>query len=301
MNAIGYLNSSGSSSVRIRLPSVWMSSAVSSRRIMRQVLLGARVVVVPRGARSRRAEAAGRAPPQAHEREPAVVVDVAAMGERRRVELCRRRRGAGGAPPRSAAAAIEPRIMHAIATAWSCMIYVTGPDAMTLIGLHHVTATVDDAQDDLDFCLGGARPAAGQEDRQLRQPSRLPLLLRRRARHAGHHLDDVSVQGSRRAGRLEGRRPGHGHVVLGADRLARRSGARGSRAHGIAVTDIAARFGEPVIRFADRSGLDVRADRDRRATIGRRGSPRASTRDAAIRGLHSVTMVVRDAGARRSS
>ena len=26
---------------------------------------------------------------------------------------------------------------------------------MTLIGLHHVTATVDDAQDDLDFCLGG--------------------------------------------------------------------------------------------------------------------------------------------------
>src|SRR6185295_18440576 len=24
---------------------------------------------------------------------------------------------------------------------------------MTLIGLHHVTATVDDAQDDLDFCL----------------------------------------------------------------------------------------------------------------------------------------------------
>src|SRR5215208_2284266 len=26
---------------------------------------------------------------------------------------------------------------------------------MTLISLHHVTATVDDAQDDLDFCLGG--------------------------------------------------------------------------------------------------------------------------------------------------
>jgi glyoxalase family protein len=26
---------------------------------------------------------------------------------------------------------------------------------MTLIGLHHVTATVDDAQDDLDFCVAG--------------------------------------------------------------------------------------------------------------------------------------------------
>src|SRR4249920_1984906 len=25
---------------------------------------------------------------------------------------------------------------------------------MPILGLHHVTATVDDAQDDLDFCLG---------------------------------------------------------------------------------------------------------------------------------------------------
>ena len=26
---------------------------------------------------------------------------------------------------------------------------------MAILGLHHVTATVDDAQADLDFCLGG--------------------------------------------------------------------------------------------------------------------------------------------------
>src|SRR3954449_9624384 len=26
---------------------------------------------------------------------------------------------------------------------------------MPILGLHHVTATVDEAQDDLDFCLGG--------------------------------------------------------------------------------------------------------------------------------------------------
>ena len=26
---------------------------------------------------------------------------------------------------------------------------------MPILGLHHVTATVDDAQDDLDFCLDG--------------------------------------------------------------------------------------------------------------------------------------------------
>ena len=37
-----------------------------------------------------------------------------------------------------------------------------------------------------------ARHAAGQEDGQLRQPRRLPLLLRHRARSARHHLDDVS-------------------------------------------------------------------------------------------------------------
>ena len=26
---------------------------------------------------------------------------------------------------------------------------------MPILSLHHVTATVDDAQDDLDFCIGG--------------------------------------------------------------------------------------------------------------------------------------------------
>ena len=83
MNAIGYLNSSGSSSVRIRLASVWMSSAVSSWRIARQVLLGARVVVVPRRAESTAArEAQVGLPAQSDEREPAVVDALRLPGNR---------------------------------------------------------------------------------------------------------------------------------------------------------------------------------------------------------------------------
>ena len=52
--------------------------------------------------------------------------------------------------------------------------------AYPILGLHHVTATVDDAQAIWIF-RRRPRPAVAEEDRQLRQPSRLPLLLRRRA------------------------------------------------------------------------------------------------------------------------
>ena len=65
-------------------------------------------------------------------------------------------------------------------------------------------------------------------------------------------------------------------------------------ARGIAVTDIAGRFGDPVLRFADRSGLTfelIATDHDPRMPWLADGLDTAS----AIRGLHSVTMVVRDA------
>ena len=121
-----------------------------------------------------------------------------------------------------------------------------------------------------------ARPAARQEDRQLRQPQRLPLLLRQRAGRAGHHLDDVSVQGQ---GRAVGRK-GAGQVVATSFSVPAgrwRSGAHGlhdSRRRGARVD---ARFGEEVSRFDDPSGLVVRAGRDRRATRARRGPAAAST------------------------
>ena len=59
------------------------------------------------------------------------------------------------------------------------------------------------------------RPAARQEDGQLRQPSRLSFLLRQRARGARHALDDVPVQGPWRARRHARRRTDHDDVVLG--------------------------------------------------------------------------------------
>jgi glyoxalase family protein len=164
---------------------------------------------------------------------------------------------------------------------------------MTLIGLHHVTATVDDAQDDLDFCRG----ALG-----LR-------LVKKTVNFDNHHVyhfyygDERGTPGTvwttfpyKDHGVHPGAK-GAGQVTVTSFsvpngsldswrvRLAERA---------IAVTDIAERFGDPVIRFADRSGLtfELIATRgDDRAPWIAEGLDRAS----AIRGLHSVTMVVRDA------
>ena len=66
------------------------------------------------------------------------------------------------------------------------------------------------------------------------------------------------------------------------------------RARGVAVTDLAPRFGEPVIAFADASGLAfelIATERDARTPWVAGGFDAAD----AIRGLHSVTLVVRDA------
>jgi glyoxalase family protein len=65
-------------------------------------------------------------------------------------------------------------------------------------------------------------------------------------------------------------------------------------ARSVAVTDLAARFGDPVIGFADASGLTfelIATDRDARPPWVARGFDTAD----AIRGMHSVTLLVRDA------
>jgi len=65
-------------------------------------------------------------------------------------------------------------------------------------------------------------------------------------------------------------------------------------AHAIAVTDLPARFGDPVIRFADRSGITfelIASGHDARKPWVARDFDSGD----AIRGLHSVTLVVRDA------
>src|SRR5262245_11891081 len=162
-----------------------------------------------------------------------------------------------------------------------------------VLGLHHVTATVDDAQDDLDFCLGGLG---------LR-------LVKKTVNFDNNHVyhfyygDERGTPGTiwttfpyKNKGVRLGEK-GAGQVTLtsfavpvGALQYWRaRLGARG-----IAVTDVEPRFGEPAIRFDDRSGLVfelVATPRDRRAPWIAEGVDEES----AIRGLHSVTMIVNDA------
>jgi glyoxalase family protein len=163
-----------------------------------------------------------------------------------------------------------------------------------ILGLHHVTATVDAAQDDLDFCVGllGLR------------------LVKRTVNFDNHHVyhfyygDERGTPGSiwttfpyQDRGVRVGRK-GVGQVVATAfsvpagslnvwrTRLAK---------EGIAASDIEERFGDAAVVCSDASGLEfelIAAPDDSR-------TPWLSgelDRDSAIRGLHSVTMVVEAPG-----
>jgi glyoxalase family protein len=165
---------------------------------------------------------------------------------------------------------------------------------MPVLGLHHVTATVDDAQDDLDFALGG-----------------LGLRLVKKTVNFDNHFVYHFYYGDERGtpGTIWTTFPYKGHGVAvgskGAGQVIVTSLSVPTGAlqfwrtrlasKGIAVADVEARFGEPAIRFSDRSGLDfelVATDRDARRPWVAEGFDE----DTAVRGLHSVTLVVRDAG-----
>ena len=163
---------------------------------------------------------------------------------------------------------------------------------MPIRGLHHVTATVDDAQDDLDFCLG------------------LGLRLVKKTVNFDNHFVYHFYYGDERGtpGTIWTTFPYKGHSVRtgtkGAGQVTVTSfsvptGALdfwrirlGERA--IAFVDLPPRFEEPVIRFSDRSGLTFELiatpDDARTPWVADGFSP-----ENAIRGLHSVTLVVRDA------
>jgi glyoxalase family protein len=163
---------------------------------------------------------------------------------------------------------------------------------MPILGLHHVTATVDDAQDDLDFCLGlGLR------------------LVKKTVNFDNHHVyhfyygDWHGTPGTLwTTFPYQGRgvpvgRKGAGQVTVTSFSVPNGSLAVWRQrlgAHAIASTDLPPRFGDPVIRFADRSGITfelIATDQDPRPPWVARDFDAAD----AIRGLHSVTLVVRDA------
>lgn len=168
-----------------------------------------------------------------------------------------------------------------------------------MVSLHHVTATVNAAQDDLDFCIG----ALG-----LR-------LVKKTVNFDNHHVyhfyyagDDRGTPGTiwttfpyKDRGVKAGTK-GAGQVTVTSfsvpagslDRWKRRL-----RDRGIAAQDVPSRFGDEVIQFSDRSGLVfelIASDRDPRTpwTGGRPGDADVTT---AIRGLHSVTILVREPAA----
>ena len=163
---------------------------------------------------------------------------------------------------------------------------------MPILSLHHVTATVDDAQADLDFCLDGLA---------LR-------LVKKTVNFDNHHVyhfyygDERGTPGTiwttfpyaNRGVRAGTKGAGQvtvtsfsvptGSLDFWRERLGRCS---------VAVTDIEPRFGEPAIAFSDTSGLTfelIASKRDsRRPWVGE-----GLDSDTAIRGLHSVTCAVRD-------
>jgi glyoxalase family protein len=163
-------------------------------------------------------------------------------------------------------------------------------DRPALLGLHHVTATVDDAQADLDFFEGT-----------------LGLRLVKKTVNFDNHNVYHFYYGDERGTpgtiwttfpyRDQGVRAGtHGTRQITSTAFSVPAEALDFwrarlRAHGWDPHDLPSRFGEDVIRVTDPSGLIIEligSERDARAPWVSRDVVRA----AAIRGVHSVTLTV---------
>jgi glyoxalase family protein len=164
----------------------------------------------------------------------------------------------------------------------------------SILSLHHVTATVDDAQADLDFCLD----ALG-----LR-------LIKKTVNFDNHHVyhfyygDECGTPGTiwttfpyAQYGVPVGKK-GAGQITVTSFSVPAESLDRWKtrlRARGVSVEDVEPRFGEESILVTDSSGLKfelVATNRDER-TPWTPGGPDGVDADMAIRGIHSITMMVR--------
>jgi glyoxalase family protein len=162
-----------------------------------------------------------------------------------------------------------------------------------ILGLHHVTATVDRAQPDLDFCLNilGLR------------------LVKKTVNFDNHHVYHFYYGDERGTpGTIWTTFPYHGHNVRlgvkGAGQITVTSFSVPRDAlpfwtsrlmeGGSAVTRVEPRLDEESVIATDPSGLLIElvaTARDERTPWQQAGIPEA----CAIRGLHSVTMTLRDA------
>ena len=166
-----------------------------------------------------------------------------------------------------------------------------------ILGLHHVTATVDDAQTDLDFCV-----------------DLLGMRLVKKTVNFDNHDVYHFYYGTERGvpGTIWTTFPYKGKGVRtgvkGAGQVVTTSFSvpasslgfwqRRLQERGVQTREVSGRFGEDALQFPDPSGLWfelVGSDRDGRTPWTGAGIEAAS----AIRGLHSVTMTVRSLGATR--
>ncbi len=163
--------------------------------------------------------------------------------------------------------------------------------ASPILGLHHVTATVNDAQADLDFARGGLG---------LR-------LVKKTVNFDNHHVFHFYYGDERgHPGTLwttfpykgYGVRTGtHGAGQITATAFSVPAGSIATwrahlTSHGVAAVDAPPRFGHAALACRDSSGLAfelVESPDDARTPWTAGGV----AENAAIRGLHSVTMVVR--------
>jgi glyoxalase family protein len=164
---------------------------------------------------------------------------------------------------------------------------------MQILGLHHVTATVDEAQPDLDFCI---------DVLGLRLVKKTVNFDNHSVYHFYYGGDERGVPGTiwttfPYGGRgVPAGRKGAGQVTVTSFSVPVGSLSTWRArlaARGIAVTDVESRFGEPAIAFGDPSGLSfelIATARDTRTPWIASGFDA----DSAIRGLHSVTILVRD-------
>ena len=158
-----------------------------------------------------------------------------------------------------------------------------------ILGLHHVTATVDDAQADLDFCVELLGLRLVKKTVNFDNHDVYHFYYGNERGTPGHDLDDVPVQGPRRARRARRARARSSTTSFSVPAAFARLLARPPEGRAAcAIADVDPRFGEEVLRFADPSGLMVRAGRQRprrprsrgRATAStRRGDPRPAQRD----------------------
>ena len=166
-----------------------------------------------------------------------------------------------------------------------------------ILGLHHVTATVADAQEDLDCCT-----------------DLLGLRLVKKTVNFDNHFVYHFYYGTERGvpGTIWTTFPYKGHGVRvgtkGAGQVVATSFSvpaaslgfwqQRLKERGVVAREVQGRFGEDALAFDDPSGLHfelVGSDRDTR-TPWSAGSVGASE---AIRGLHSVSMTVRSLGSTR--